>query len=303
LAAAPSASLADAEVDRAVDDLTDISRLIFAADMGAVLVDNPLQQVAVSERLGLLESSRPAHIEGWSLPGWALVLGSVLAIAVVPRVGAKALIVYLLAGPLMWSPVPRFNDPYFLLGGRGGALNGWLPTTLLDRILVLDRLRIPGRFALLLVVLFAVLLARALAHLGAQRRTPQYMSSLVLLGMIVLVTNRMDLPEGEVLYPDPLVDQIADTLGGADSSLLVVPNNCTGSEVQYALVAGLADVRVEGCVGPHLSLPLHALAARYRASDPHRLLSCTPTSLGRFATAPVPESVPLDVAMSELAQE
>ena len=305
LAASPSGGLADAQVDRAVEDLTDISRLIYAADMGAMLVDNPMQQVAISESVGLLESSKPAHIEGWSLPGWTLVIGFIMAVAVIPRVGGKALIAYFLAGLLMWSPVPRFNDHYFLLGGRGGALNGWLPTTLLDRIPVLDGLRIPGRFALVLVVLFAALLARALAYLAAKGRGPLYVSSLVVLFALVLVTNRLDMPEGEVLYPDRLVDEIRDSLGDGDgdSSLLVVPNNCTGVEVQYALVAGLADAPVEGCAGPHLSLPLHALAARFRESAPHRLLSCTPTSFGRYATASAPEGVPLEAAMAELRQQ
>ena len=271
------------QVESAIEDLTDASRLIYAADMGAVIVDHPFHEISISRSLNVLEKSSPKHFEGWSSPGLILIIGFALAICLIPSVATKALTAYLLIGLLMWSPLPRFNDHYFLLGGIDGTHLSWLPTGLFNHLPILDAIRIPGRFSLLLIVLFAGLLAQALVDIEHKRSTRTISLTLLALLTLLIATNTLEIPTGEILFADDFVEEVA-ALNQPGQSIVMVPNDCNGTEVQYALLAGLSGVNVEGCTAPHLSAPLVALATRYKQSKELQALSCNPQTFGRYAS-------------------
>ncbi|MCP4960947.1 MAG: hypothetical protein GY925_16995 [Actinomycetia bacterium] len=289
-------------VENLREDFYASSTSAYSADFFSVAVPNDPTLV---EATTFRPVTFPRTGETLSFPGYPILIAIVAGVFRATR--QRWLIAWTSGAVLIATlgPILRFNGRRVVPFGSDA---GYLPYEIIRRLPVLDAMRAPGRFALLLpvvgVVAIAALLPRLLDALpGDHGRRRLAISALACLTVLLSLPSILHLNSIAGLGLNTAGGTIAAFADDDAEAFMVVPTDCTGVEVMYLHVQIEAEQPMVGCGPQFQAIPWFSEVHVYASDRAMRTLSCTPSSFGLYGSrAPLDDST-IDQDLDRLARQ
>jgi len=253
----------------------DVSTRVYSADLLDVVVP-PAPTVVDVDATRLADI--PFTGETLTFPGFALLAALVAGSLLRHRHRRTILVLATLVVVVSLGPILRFNGAELDWLGDN---NGFLPYEVFRRLPVLDALRSPGRFGLVLPVVgafaFAALADRWVVRARPSRRQIMFCGAALAVSIVPsLIFLASSTGIGAVVIA-PI-----DAVGDEDDAFMVVPADCGGREVLYMHLQVVAQRPMVGCGAQFSSLPWLSELHVYEESEALASLRCVPEQLGPF---------------------